>query len=203
MADPAGGAVLEDQSVQNHFAARYLNLITSEIPRAEQVPIDRPGTEADQLAAELALRYLAQRGLSQTGAAAGRESVSKISIAHRHDWPARILSLAPGGSDLGKLCRIRLASTMGRAVGRPRYRLLSDDGRAVIGCLVMSGETHDELWIEDEVGDADIDARLLAEMRRNAKMESQRDAADGGAEKVAPVGDVQFWELSADSGDDV
>jgi hypothetical protein len=192
MASRTGRALLSDSSLRNHFAARYLNVVVSSIPREDQVPIGLPETRAEQLAAELALGYLTQCRLSQTAATATTESASKISAAHRFDWPARVLSLSPGGGDLGKLCRLRLATMIGQAVGRPRYRLISDDGRTVIGCLVISDETYNEFRIEDEVGEADIDARLLEEMRRNAKTETQ-----SGARKV---GDVTLLELS--EGDD-
>jgi hypothetical protein len=96
-----------------------------------------------------------------------------------------------------------MAMMIGQAVGRPRYRMISDDGRAVIGCLVISDKTYEEFRIEDEVGDADIDAWLMTEMRRNAKTESQRDEVGDREPKVTLVSGIEFLELSSEPGADV
>jgi hypothetical protein len=88
-----GRPLLSNPSIQNHFAARYLNLVASTIPDAEQVAIAPRPLPAQQLAAELALRYLTQCGLSQTETTAKTEFVSMIAVEHRYDWPARILNL--------------------------------------------------------------------------------------------------------------
>jgi hypothetical protein len=145
---------------RNQFIARYL-------AQASRVIADRPSapaqTLATELALELALQYLRNRGLSLTLSAV--QSSEDISSTHRTEWPARILAINPRDDQLPKLCRITQGKDSPDGHRGPGYRLIAVRPRYMRGQLIIDPNGPDfdlsSSGDEGEGSDSDDDENAI------------------------------------------